>query len=274
MSKSDRQKKREQRRNRHAKPSMPRAIGANDNAPEAGNDNEPVIVGGVTLNGRLSAVFRKADADLTSADPTVRREAHQALLEIELAITQELDAQRMQAVRKEIADLERRRGGQLTVEQARDKRGEDGERLKVSRDGLTSIVNLPVHKHAAALRYRADYERVDPEKGLTPPVPTRAAPTHGGGDGYAKKVAESWGRMRTIHLMIAGVSISLDPDARPNMPNLPANHPAMRSITALQEIAGKGRAPSDMTSSGSVKARIREDLIRGLSVCEIVYGLE
>jgi hypothetical protein len=39
-------------------------------------------------------------------------------------------------------------------------------------------------------------------------------------------------------------------------------------------IAGRGDKLSDMTTSGSVKARIREDLIFALEACAIAYGLE
>lgn len=48
----------------------------------------------------------------------------------------------------------------------------------------------------------------------------------------------------------------------------------MRAIHALVEIAGKGANLGDMTASGSVKARIREDLIFALEACAITYGLE
>lgn len=281
------------RQKRANRPSALRMIGANDNV-ETANDNDLVSVGGVTLNGSQSATFRKASADACAflldsdgnprrrdnGDPIPdlarRREGTLALMELELEISQHLDGKRMKAVRREIAELEKARGFELTETQLRDKRGQEGVEYRVTRDGLSTLVSagaLNKPQKAAALRYRTDYERIDPESRLTPPTLLRDG-KGGGGDGFADKVSQSWGRVRTIHLMIAGVTPSLDPDRRPNMPNLPVGHPAMRAIHALQEIAGKGRCLSDMTSSGSVKVRIREDLIRALHCAAIVYGLE
>lgn len=48
----------------------------------------------------------------------------------------------------------------------------------------------------------------------------------------------------------------------------------MRAIYALNEIAGKGANVRDLASSGSVRARVREDLIFALDACAIAYGLE
>lgn len=57
------------------------------------------------------------------------------------------------------------------------------------------------------------------------------------------------------------------------MPSLPAGHPTMRAIYALERIAGRGDNLSDMTTSGSGRTRIREDLAFALDACAIVYGL-
>lgn len=48
----------------------------------------------------------------------------------------------------------------------------------------------------------------------------------------------------------------------------------MRATYALNEIAGKGANILDLASSGSVRARIRDDLIFALDACAIAYGLE
>ena len=50
--------------------------------------------------------------------------------------------------------------------------------------------------------------------------------------------------------------------------------PVMRAIHTLNEIAGNGANVLDVATSGSVRARIREDLIFGLDACAIAYGLE
>lgn len=268
------------RRRKHARPSLPRMIGANDKVPGA-NDNELVVVGGVTLTARLSAVFRQAEKDLASSELSRKREGTQALVEIGLAIEAEHEASRMKAVWDEIRRLEGGRGGRLSVEKVRDNRGKDGERFVVDRDGLSTLASAgglgdpdeTKRLKAAALRYRADHERIDPESRLTPPTLMREG-RGGGGDGYADKVAQSWDRVRSIHLMIAGVEPSLDPTRRPNMPNLPARHPAMQAIWVLQEVAGKGANLRELSNSGSVIDRMSGQLVKALGVCAVVYGLD
>jgi hypothetical protein len=268
------------RRRKQNRPSLPRMIGANDNVPGA-NDNELVVVGGVTLTARLSGVFRQAEKDLASAELSRKREGTQALVEIGLAIEAEHEASRMKAVWDEIRRLEGGRGGRLSVEKVRDNRGKDGERFVVDRDGLSTLASAgglgneveTKRLKAAALRYRADHERIDPESRLTPPTLMREG-RGGGGDGYADKVAQSWDRVRSIHLMIAGVEPSLDPARRPNMPNLPARHPAMQAIWVLQEVAGKGANLRELSKSGSVIDRMSGQLVKALGVCAVVYGLD
>jgi len=59
-----------------------------------------------------------------------------------------------------------------------------------------------------------------------------------------------------------------------SLPRWPAANLAMRAIHALEHIAGRGDNLGEMTKSGSVKIRIREDLIFGLDARAIAYGLE
>ncbi|KQS55919.1 hypothetical protein ASG17_07665 [Brevundimonas sp. Leaf363] len=293
MSKTDKAKKRaRQRQGQHRAPSAPRVIGANDNHT---NDNSaPVVIGGLTLSPDLARSFRKAEADLAATvegpngliapDLPRRREGHLAMLELELALEAQTDAKRMRSVRAEINALEKARGGELSVEKGRDQRGQEGDQWRVGRDGLDTLRTtggITELQRSAGLRFRTDYERIDPERLLTPPTLLREGKTKsGGGEGYDTKIAESWDRLRTIHLMIAGVPLEIaerkggDPNLRPNMPNLPAGHPAMRAIHALAEIAGKGANINEMASSGSVRTRIREDLIFALDACAIVYCLD
>jgi hypothetical protein len=305
------ERRRQKQANRKQSPSAPRVIGANDNL-QHGNDNDCVSVGGVALNAKLSAAYRKAvvdveavlvDADgetirLASGDPTPdigrRREGHQALMEIEMAITEHLDAERMQAVRQEISALEKRRGSELTETRLRDRRGQEGVEYRVKRDGLSTLSiartdrstnqrippSLTKTQATAGLYYRTDYERIDPERVLTPPTLLRDGKTRaGGGEGFDKKVAESWQRVRTIHLLIAGLPLEVarrtggEEYTRPNMPNLPASHPAMRAILALNEIAGKGASISDLVTGGHARAKMLHDLITALRACQIVYAV-
>lgn len=76
-----------------------------------------------------------------------------------------------------------------------------------------------------------------------------------------------------IHWMICGVGAPKD-GQRAALPALPKGEPTMRALHALNEIARKGAKVLDLASSGSVRARIREDLIFGLVACAIAYGLE
>ena len=243
-SKAERRRKRQNRQG----PSAPRVIGANDNVQTA-NDNE-------------------AEGRALTPNQIARMEEARARSDLE-----------------ELRGLEALRGMEIVASSIEGAVGVP----EATRDGLKNLTRgwtdrttkqpmppaLDPHGtlYAAGLLYRTDYERLDPEKKLTPPTLLREGKSQSGGDDYANKIAESWDRVRAVHLMIAGVERSRDPGRRPNMPNLPAGHPAMRAIHALEEIAGKGRALSDMTTSGSVKARIREDLVHGLEACEIVYGL-
>jgi hypothetical protein len=121
--------------------------------------------------------------------------------------------------------------------------------------------------------YRADYERIDPEKMLTPPQldPEKVSVVRGG-DGWDHKRREIEERVFGIHLMICGVDAPTATERRA-LPRLPAGHPAVRAILALTEIAGKGANIRDMANSGGVRARIRGDLEFALDACAIVYGL-
>jgi len=271
MSKSDRQKKRAQRRRQG--PSAPRVIGANDNAPRPANDNsEPVVIGGITLSPRQAATYRAALANLASDDLSHRREGGQALIELEAELTAELDARHMIAVKAEIAALERARGGTLRVEKARDRRGEDGEQLRVSRDGLETLLtakSITTIQHAAGLRYRADYELLDPEKGLTPPTIDQTRKIVRGGDGFAAKRREREEFVRDLEAIIQ------DEDRTFRGPN--GRTPVERlglAVVTLREVAGKGSNIAALSHSGSERVRMADALRLGLDCAAIAYGLE
>jgi hypothetical protein len=242
-SKAERRRKRQNRQG----PSAPRVIGANDNIATA-NDNE---IGRPLTEAQLARIEEaRARGDLEEL------RGLEALRGVEIVASKIEGAVGVpEATRDGLKNLTR------------------GWTDRVAKQSMPPALDPHGTLYAAALLYRTDYERLDPEKKLTPPTLLREGKTQSGGDDYANKIAESWDRVRTIHLMIAGVERSRDQSRRPNMPNLPAGHPSMRAIHALQEIAGKGRALSDMTTSGSVKARIRDDLLHALEACEIVYGL-
>lgn len=271
MSKADRQKKR-LRKGRYAKPSPPgpynRAV--NDNHPAAVNDNlAPVSIKGVALTDGQLRRYYIALRNIEQPGLEVQRAGHVVLETIE----REIDA--VLAERHAAEGIEERRGlealrgleiGRSDVEGAK-----GAPRLHV--DGLETLWSskaITTNQRAAGLRYRLDYERIDPEKQLTPPEAKDVR--HGyGGEGWDDKRREIEERVFRVKLMICGIDNL--PGSRGALPNLPKGHPAMRAIYALDEVAGKGRIIAYMSESGSVRARIRDDLIFALEACEIVYGI-
>lgn len=271
MSKTDRQKKRAQRRRQG--PSAPRVIGANDNAPQAANDNlPPVVVGGLTLSAKQAATYRRALENLSCDDLAKRREGGQALIELEAELSAAHDAIHMEAVKAEIAALERGRGGKLRVEKARDRRGEDGEQLRVSRDGLETLFtahSITSIQHAAGLRYRVDYELLDPEKGLTPPAIDQTRKIVRGGDGFAAKRREREEFIRDLEAVIQ----EEDPTFRGANGRTPVQRLGLAVVT-LREVAGKGSNLSSLAASGSGRASMSEALRLALDCAAIAYALE
>lgn len=261
------------RKRRQHRPSAPRSIGANDNATLIANDNStPTSIRGVKLTENQRHRMRVAEERLASDDLGNRRLGKMMLEAIEAEIEARGAANDADAGLTERRGLEALRGydiGESRVE------GAVGA-PRITRDGLETLLTahaIDKNQHAAGLRYRTDYEAIDPEKGLTPPSIDQTRNIVRGGDGYAQKRREIEERVFGIHLMICGVETRGD-EGRASLPRLPPGHPAMRAIFALNRIAGRGDNLSDMTTSGSVRARIREDLIFGLEACAIVYGID
>lgn len=273
MSKTDRAKKR-LRKGRFAKPSLPRVIGANDNHPAAVNDNAaPVSIRGVKLTDGQARRFAKAMEDIGDPNIETQRAGHRVLEALDREIDAKRTAEDVDAGIAERHGLEALRGYEIGKSKIEGAVGAP----HLSRDGLETLLtakSITKTQHAAGMLYRADYERIDPEKMLTPPQldPEKVRVAHGG-DNWDRKRREIEDRVFGIHLMICGVDAPTATERRA-LPRFPAGHPAMRAIHALTEIAGKGANLADLTSSGSVKARIREDLIFALDACAIVYGLE
>lgn len=274
MSKTDRKKKRQ----RYAKPSLPRVIGANDNIAVANDNMAPVTIRGVTLTDNQAIRFVDAEAKIANPDLTVQRVGHRMLEALDREIDARLADRAAADGLEELRGLEALRG---TLIETADIEGAQGA-PRIGRDGLEALLtakSISRTQHAAGLRFRADYERVDPERKLTPPTLLREGKARsGGGEGYDDKIAESWGRMRSIFLMIAGVPMKIaqskgDEFTRPVMPSLPAEHPAMRSIHALNEVAGKGSSIRQMAPGSRTRTRIRDDLEFALDTCVLVYGV-
>lgn len=256
------------RRRKQARASLPRVIGANDNAPLLANDNGAVVVRGVTLNKRQAREIDEAEAKLASADMDTRRSGRDLMAKVEGEIDAELAKHRREASEAETIASAQAKGASVRV-------SKDSGIVTVTRDGietLRSAHSLDSNLYAAAMKYRADYERLDPEMGLTPPSPDQSRSVSHGGDGWAKKRKEIADRIRSVHLMIAGIDRS--PEQTAAMPTLPAGHPVMQAIYALEQVAGKGRNLRDLSASGSVQRRLSKALILALGVCAIVYGLD
>ncbi len=275
MSKADRRKKRQ----RYAKPSAPRMVGANDNIPFANDNTAPVMIRGVRLSDSQALRFMAAEAKVASPDLDQQRDGQRMFRALDSEIDASILERDAKANLEELRSLEALRGLDIGVSEVDGAKGAP----RVGRDGLETLLtagSITRTQYAAGLRFRFDYERIDPERTLTPPTLLRDGKAqNGGGEGYDLKIAESWARVRTIYLMIAGVPLEIaggkgDEFTRPTMPQLPQDHPAMRSIHALNEIAGKGSSIRNMTSGSRTRARIRDDLEFGLEASAIVYGLE
>ena len=262
------------RRKRQNKPSAPRRIGANDNAPAIANDNSaPVSIRGVSLTENQRYRMKIAETRLASTDLGNRRLGQRMLETLEAEIEARSVANDVGEALEERRGLEALRGYAIGASQVEGAVGTP----KITRDGLETLLTagaITTMQNAAGLRYRTDYEAIDPEKGLTPPSIDQTRNIVRGGDGYAQKRREIEERVFGIHCMICGIDAPTSKEDRRSLPALPPGHPSMRAIHALNHIAGRGDNLGDMTKSGSVKARIREDLIFALEACAIEYGLE
>lgn len=267
MSKADRQKKRTQKR--YAKPSKPRIIGAAVNDNFVNDNDEPVTIRGVRLTDNQVRRWHAALRNIEHTSLEVRRAGHVVLEAIDREIDAKLNSEHAASGIEERKGLEALRGMSVGLSKVEGAVG--APRLHV--DGLATMLAagaITSSQHSAGMLYRTDYERIDPEKSLTPPEAKEIKAAHGG-DGWDRKKREIAERVFRVHLMICGVDNK--PGSRGAIPNLPKGHPAMRAIYALDEVAGKGRIIAYMSESGSVRARIRDDLTFALDACEIVYGL-
>lgn len=303
MSKADRTKKRSQRA-RHGKPSVPRVIGANDNTLPGANDNLPELAPltrepGVkeTPNQRIFRQMqrraldevpkpvrrydparltpdqekraRRANERLASEDPRRVTAARDELLAIAEEVRKRVEAYRRADDNAELEHLEGLRGG-VFVEPGRN---EPPDRKRIaSRDGLETLMtakSITRMQYAAGLRYRDDYEAIDPEKQLTPPSIDQSRTISRGGDGYALKRREIEERVRDLEAMIQEEDRTFrGPLGRSDVERVG------RAVWALREIAGKGSNLSAICSGGDARERTARALLIGLDCAAIAYGLE
>lgn len=256
------------KRQRKQAPSPPRMIGANDNHELEANDNE-LVVNGVVLNAAQARRFKVATDQQASADPGLIRAGRIALL----ALERELGAVAIEAHRKaaeaETVALEEARGG---VVEASDRKEHVGRKRIASRDGLETLLtagSITAIQHAAGMRYRADYELLDPEKGLTPPALDRATRPMPGGDGWAKRRAEREAFVRDLERTIQ----AQDRTFRGALGRSDVERIG-RAVWAIREVAGKGANLRSLTNSGTVISTTSESLRVALDCAAIAFRLE
>ncbi|CAN7170269.1 hypothetical protein [Brevundimonas sp. LjRoot202] len=268
MSKSDRQKKRQQRRARFCKPSAPRSIGANDNVYSANDNAPPVNIRGVDLSDGQAYRFATAEAKLASASLEVRREGHRIMDALDREIDALLRSREAEANLAELKGLEALRGLEIGVSKQTGSAGAP----RANRDGLETLLtagSITRNQHAAGVRYRADYELLDPAKGLTPPPIDQSRTISRGGEGFAEKRAERELFVRDLEAMIQ----EEDPSFRGALGRSEVEKVG-RAVWALREIAGKGSNLRNLSNSGSVIVRTSQALIIALDCAAIAYGLE
>lgn len=257
------------RKGRYAKPSPPRMIGANDNHPAAVNDNAaPVTIRGVRLTEGQQARFLIADEKLKDRSLEVRRHGHRILEALEREIDARLRAEGAARDLDELRGLEALRGLEIGVSKQQGTAGAP----RASRDGLETLFtrqSISSVQHAAGLRYRADYELLDPEKGLTPPALDQTRNIVRGGDGFAQKRREREEFIRDLEAMIQDE----DPTCRAALGTSDVERVG-RAVWALREIAGKGSTLMALSSSGSAQKQTSLALHTALDCAAIAYGLD
>jgi len=220
-----------------------------------------------------------AEANLKAPDLAVRKAAMETMARVRRAVETRINKQAVTEGLEDIIALEAARGVKVEKSKNPDHAGgmfvpgRDGlETLtaeKTDKDGEPIPPTLSRIQFAAGLRYRKDYEMIDPARILTPMElggSTKGA-SHGG-DGWSDKRLEIERRLWSVHALIAGL-----PYGARSMPPLPAGHLVMRAIHAIVEIAGKGSNPSEMTNSGGARERIVASLKFALDCAASIYDL-
>jgi len=268
MSKQSKAKARA-RKGRFQKPSLPRIIGANDNHPAAVNDNlAPVTIRGVKLTDNQAYRFHLAETKLADADLAIRRDGHRIMEALDREIDARLQTEGAARDLDELRGLEALRGLEIGVSKQQGTAGAP----RASRDGLETLLtsnSITTTQHAAGLRYRADYELLDPEKGLTPPSLDQTRKIVRGGDGFAQKRREREEFVRDLEAMIQ----EEDRTFRGALGRSEVERVG-RAVWALREIAGKGSSLLTLSGSGSVQTRTSVALRAALNCAAIAYGLE
>lgn len=258
-----------QRLRKQNRAAAPRVIGANDDGPGIANDNEALVVSGARLNEGQARRFRQAIQAEASPDLRQRRLGREAMLRIEEEIANARMAIRVANDIAEIVGLESLRGSEIETS---DRKEHEGRKRIASRDGLETLMtarSLSPNQYAAGLRFRTDYELLDPEKGLTPPAIDQSRNITRGGEGWAAKRTERELFVRDLEKLIQEEDRTFKgANGRTQVER------TGRAVWALREIAGKGSNLRALSNSGSVQASISAALILALDCAAVAYGLE
>lgn len=257
------------RKRGRAGPSAPRVIGANDNAAGFANDNERLIVNGVQLTAKQTARFKTAAEQQASRDFQTRVMGRDAMARLEAEILGVANENRRKTDEEEFLALELARGAVIETSDRQETRG---RKRIATRDGLETLLtakSITHVQHAAGMRYRTDYEALDPEKGLTPPSIDQSRIIVRGGDGYALKRREIEERVRDLEALIQ----EEDRTFRGALGRTDVERVG-RAVWALREVAGKGSNIRDLATGGAVRDRMSASLIVALDCSAIAYGLE
>jgi hypothetical protein len=244
-------------------------IGANDNGAGIANDNGSLTVSGQTLTEGQARRFRQAVQAEASPDLRQRREGREAMLRLEEEIAAAQQAIRVANDIAETVGLEALRGSQIETS---DRKEHEGRKRIASRDGLETLMttrSLSPNQYAAGLRFRTDYELLDPEKGLTPPAIDQSRNITRGGEGWAAKRTERELFVRDLEKLIQEEDRTFK-----GANGRTAVQRTGRAVWALREIAGKGSNLRSLSNSGSVQASISAALVLALDCAAVAYGLE
>ena len=266
MSKLSKSKARAKKR--YAKPSLPRAIGANDNQQAAGNDNAPRMIRGHELTDGQRLRFAKAEEMIAATSLDTRREGHRMMDLLDREIDKALTERSAENDLEELRGLEALRGLDIGISNRDGSKGAP----RAQRDGLETLLtskSITSTQHVAGMYYRADFELLDPEKGLTPPPIDQTRRIVRGGDGFAEKRREREEFVRDLEAMIQ----EEDRTCRGALGRTDVDRIG-RAVWALRQIAGKGINLGEIGNSGGARQRTVSSLILALDCASIAYGLE
>ncbi len=267
MSKMSKQKARA-RRKTYAKPSLPRAIGANDNQQAAGNDNAPRMIRGHELTDGQRIRFARAEEMIAATSLDTRREGHRMMDVLDREIEAALAGKSAATDLEELRGLEALRGLDIGISNRDGTKGAP----RAQRDGLETLLtskSITSTQHVAGMYFRADFELLDPEKGLTPPPIDQTRRIVRGGEGFAAKRTERELFIRDLEALIQ----EEDRTCRGANGVTEVERVGWK-VWTLREVAGKGSNLRQLSGSGSVIARMTDALSDALDCAAIAYGLE